>query len=221
MSDFYNLIDELLGDADALTDIRISVRRCYFYDFVGYPTRLWSGNGRLFTSDGNEWLGSVDSGGTDHHNAPAVQDGRDGSSASYTFSMQIPDLPDQSAYELYNQLKEQQSAVNNRVLQIYLVIFQDGEGLRPNTPLAFFKQLVMQSPVFNETIGLDSAGVLTKQYSVSVTAKDENYGRSRIPNRTYADTNQKEYARQMGVTSPVDKGCEFLALLANRTYIVP
>lgn len=221
MSEFYDLVDEIIGDADALSDISITVRRCYFYDFLDMPIRLWQGKGKLFTTDGNEWLGSIDSAGTDHHNAPAIQDGRDGSSANYTFSMTIPNFPGTDASAIYDELKAQQSSVNNRAITIYLTIFQANEGLRPQTPIVFFKQLIMQSPVFAEAPVLDSNGVFVKKYSVSVTAKDANFGRSRTPNRTYSDANQKEYARQMGVTDVEDRGCEFLALLANRTYTIP
>jgi len=221
MSEFYDLLDEYLGDDDALSDIRIMARRLWFYDFVDNPIRMWQGQGRLFTTDGNEWLGSITAAGVDIHKTPAIQDGRDGSSANYNFSMVIPDIPGESPLDLYEALKADQALVNGRALTCYLAIFKEGEALRPSTPIIYFKQLIMQSPRFGETFVADSSGVMVRSYKITITAKDGNFGRSSIPNRTYSDAHQKEYARQMGVTSPADRGCEFLGLLANRTYQVP
>ena len=220
MSEFYDLLDEYLGDDDALSDIRIVVRRLWFYDFLDEPVRLWQGQGKLFTSDGNEWLGSITAAGQDIHKAPAIQDGRDGSSATYNFSMTIPDIPGEKPAELYESLKADQFRVFGRNLTCYLAIFKEGEALRPTTPAIYFKQLVMQSPKFSEKVTLGPGGVMTRSYVISVAAKDSNAGRSRTPNRTYSDANQKEYARQLGSTV-VDRGAEFLGTLANRTYQVP
>ena len=61
--------------------------------------------------------------------------------------------------------------------------------------------------------------MLFRSYSLSITAKDNNHGRSETPDRTYADTMQKRRAAQLGVS--IDRGSEYLALLANRTYQVP
>ena len=114
MSDFFETIDTLMGDDDALDDIRVTVRRCWFYDFAGHPVRIWQGNGRLFTSDGNEWLGTIDGNGNDLHKTPALQDGRDGSSTSYTLGLNLVDLPGRPAYETYEALKTEQWRVAKR-----------------------------------------------------------------------------------------------------------
>lgn len=219
MSEFYDLLDEYLGDDDAITDIRTVVRRLWFYDFDGYPVRMWQGQGKLYTVDDEGWLGSIDANGTDHHTTPAIQDGRDGTSPAYELSMVIPDLPGQNKMELYNSLKADQWRVSGRTVTCYLAIFKEGEALRPQTPYIYFKELIMQSPKFSELLESDNAGRLVRNYKVSVTAKDGNFGRSNIPNGTYADTIQKERARQLGVS--VDRGSEYLALLANRTYQIP
>lgn len=221
MSAFDDLLEEYLGDEDVLTDIRVVVRRLWFYDFIGYPTRMWQGQGRLFTEDGEEWLGTVNDQGQDIHVTPRLQDGRDGSSAAYNFSMTIPDIPGESAGELYEALKEDQSLVFGQTLTCYLAIFKDGEALRPSTPIKFFKQLTMQSPRFSEGAPvIGNGGVMIRTYKVSITARDANSGRALVPNRTYNDAIQREYARQLGVVA-VDKGCEFVAGLANRTYQTP
>lgn len=219
MTNFDTILNEYLGNADDITDIRAIVRRAWFYDFDGYPVRMWQGQGKLFTADGNEWMGSIDAAGTDHHVTPTIQDGRDGSSANYTMSMTIPDIPGESTSGLYESLKKDQHRVNGRTVTVLLALFQQGEGLRPNTPLRFFKQLTMQSPKFTESLTQDGEGKLVRSYKVSVTARDSNYGRSNTPNRVYSDAAQKERARQLGVA--VDRGCEFLGTLANRTYTVP
>lgn len=217
---FDDLVEEYLGDEEVLSDIRVVVRRLWFYDFVGYPTYMWSGKGRLFTDGGLEWLGTINEANQDIHVTPRLQDGRDGSSANYQFKMTIPDLPDESSGELYEALKADQSRVFNRELTCYLAIFKDGEGLRPSTPIKFFKRLVMQSPTFTEGFTTGAGGVLIRTYTVSVVARDSNSGRSRVPNRTYTDTVQREYARQMGVSSPDDVGLEYVAQLANKTFII-
>lgn len=219
MSEFYDLIDEYLGEADALTDITLTVRRAWFYDFDGFPLRLWQGMGKLFTSDGNEWLGSIHPGGADLHETQPIQDGRDGSSATYTFGLTIPDLPNQTALQLYNELKEQQGIAAGRSLTCYLVLFRENEGLRPNTPISFFKELTMFAPKFSEAITRDESGSIHKIYRASIVAKDANFGRASVPNGTYADTIQKRRAAELGVD--LDRGAEFLALLANRTYQIP
>lgn len=219
MSEFSDLIDEIIGEGDALDDIRLTVRRCWFYDFDGYPLRIWQGQGLLHSSDANEWLGTVDADGRDLHTFPSIQDGRDGSSATYTMTLNLIDIPGQTAMQAYDALKSEQWRVNKRKVTCYLVLFQPYEGLRPATPIAYFKDFVMFSPKFSEKIAMDSAGRLIKTYSVSVSCKDGNYGRSNVPGNTYSDTVQKEYAKSKGVA--LDRGCEFVAALANRTYQIP
>ena len=219
MSAFYDQIDELLGAADDVADIVATVRKCWLYDFKGEPVRLWDGQGSFTDSAGNEWLGTIAPSGGNIHKTPALQDGRDGTSASYAFSLTIPSIPGENTLALYEALKADQSKVFGRALTCYLVVFIPGEGLRPATPLSFYKELVMFSPKFSETIARAQDGVVTKSYTVSITAKDNNNGRSETPDRTYADTMQKRRAAQLGV--PLDRGAEFLALLANRTYQIP
>lgn len=219
MSAFYDKIDEALGAADDITDIVLTARKCWFYDFEDDPVRLWDGQGNFIDSDGNEWLGTVDANGNNIHKTPSLQDGRDGSSASYNFSFNIPTLPGGETLELYNGLKSEQDKAYGHNLTCYIVLFSEGEGLRPGTPISFYKQLLMMSPRFTEVITRESSGMIVKNYTVLILAKDGNYGRSETPDRTYADTMQKRRASELGVS--VDKGAEFLALLANRTYQLP
>jgi hypothetical protein len=213
MSDFYTLLDEYLGNDDALSDIRVVARRCWFYDFDGYPLWLWQGKGTLFTQDGVEWLGTVDNDNVDRHKVPALQDGRDGSSPTYSFSMNVPTM------DIYEELKADQWRVAGRDLVCYIAIFKEGEALRPTTPIVFLKQLTMVSVRFAEKLQADASGKIDKIYTATVTSKDGNFGRSSIPNGTYTDTIQKFRAKQYGVT--VDKGCEYVASLANRTLQIP
>jgi hypothetical protein len=217
---FDEALDDYIGtDGDALTDIRATVRRCWFYDFNGYPLRLWQGKGRLITADGNKWLGSIDGNGFDHHKTPSIQDGRDGSSATYNMTLNLIDIPGQTARQMYEAIKSEQWRTTGRTVTCYLALFQDGEGIRPGTPLAFFKELYMFAPKFSERIEGDANGPLVKKYSISIACKDGNFGRSNVPGGTYADTIQKQRALELGV--PIDKGCEYVALLANRTYQLP
>lgn len=221
MSAFYDQIDEILGAAEDVTDIVATVRKCWLYDFKGEPVRLWDGQGNFIDIDGHEWLGTVDANGGNLHRSPSLQDGRDGTSASYNFSFNIPTIPghEDEILSLYNGLKSQQDKVFGRKLTCYLVLFREGEGLRPGTPISFYKEMTMFSPKFSETIERSATGAIVKTYSASITAKDNNHGRSETPDRTYADTMQKRRAQQLGVS--IDRGAEYLALLANRTYQVP
>lgn len=219
MSAFDDLLDEYLGEDNALTDVRAVVRRLWFYDFDGQPVRLWDGQGKLFTVGGHEWLGSVDAGGTNHHVTPALQDGRDGSSATYKFGLTIPDMPGQNPGELYEEMKAQQSLVHRRALTCYLAIFEEGEALRPQTPIAFFKELTMMTVTFSDALTPTPSRSLNRKYSVEITAKDGNFGRSNVPKGTYADAIQKQRAKELGVA--LDRGSEFLGALANRTYVIP
>lgn len=221
MSAFYDQIDELLGAADDMTDIVATVRRCWLYDFREDPVRLWDGQGPFTDSQGNEWIGTIDANGGNVHKRPSLQDGRDGTSASYTFSLNIPSVTgrEDEILELYNELKAQQDKVFGRKLTCYLALFLEGEGMRPGTPISFYKEMTMFSPKFSESIARSASGAVIKTYSVSIVAKDNNHGRSETPGRTYADTMQKRRAAQLGVS--VDRGAEYLAQLANRTYRMP
>ncbi len=219
MSAFYDQIDEILGAADDVTDIVATVRKCWFYDFRDDPIYLWDGQGNFTDSEGREWLGTLDANGTNIHKVPSLQDGRDGTSVSYNFSLTIPSLPGQEDLALYEALKADQSKVYGRLLTCYIVLFVEGEGLRPGTPLSFYKEMTMFSPKFSEDISRNSAGSIVKSYVAQVVAKDNNSGRSETPDRTYADTMHKRRAAQLGVS--IDRGSEYLALLANRTYQIP
>lgn len=219
MSEFYDLLDEYLGDDDAIDDIRVVVRRLWFYDFAGYPTRLWEGKGTLYTSDGNEWLGTINAANDNLHKTPALQDGRDGSSGSYKLGLTVIGTTDETAFDLYESLKQDQSLVTGRKVTCYLAIFKFDEALRPSTPIVFFKELIMSSPQFSEKLETGGDMTVRRKYEVTVTARDNNFGRAATPKRTYADTIQKQRAKELGVA--VDRGAEFLALLANRTYQIP
>lgn len=219
MSQFYDMIDEILGAADDVTDIVAMVRKCWHYDFKDDPIRLWDGQGSFIDSDGHEWLGTITADGGNVHKTPALQDGRDGTSASYTFSLNIPSIPGSDTLALYEEMKAEQAKVFGRKLTCYLVLFIPGEGLRPNTPISFYKELTMFSPKFSEQIERTASGAIVKTYTAAITAKDNNHGRSETPDRTYADTMQKRRAAQLGVS--VDRGAEYLGLLANRTYQIP
>lgn len=218
MSEFYNLLDEYVGEQESVADVRAVIRRLWFYDFADYPLRVWQGKGKLFTSDGNEWLGTIDSNDNDHHKTPSMKDGRDGSSARSTFSIDLIDTPGVSAKNHYEQIRHDKSLVYGRKLTCYLAIFKLNEGLRPQTPIIFFKEYIMMNPKFSEKMEI-SNGIVIQKYNASVIAKDGNFGRSEIPNGTYANSIQQERARQLGVN--LDLGSQYLASLANRTYVVP
>lgn len=212
MSLFDDRLNEYLGDATDVTDIRAVVRKAYFYDFYGFPTRMWNGKGKLYTSDGNVWLGTIDNDGNNVHQAPRLSDDRDGTAPTYEFKFGYVDEA------TYDGLKADQALVAGRPLTIYRVLFQNGDGLRPKTPIRFAKQVTMESTKFEEVL-VGEGTSLVRRYSASVIAKGGNAGRSNVPGRSYADTQQKRYAASLGVA--LDRGAEFLPGLANRTYKRP
>lgn len=216
MSAFEDKLNEYLGVATDKSDIRAIVRPCYYYDFDGAPVRMWRGRGKLHTIDGeaseHTWLGTIDGDGNDMHRVPRLSDGRDGTAPTYEFGFGY------LSEEHYQAAKANRDMVRDRPLTIYLALFEAGEGLRPQTPIEFYKELTMISARFDESLRLEGTSLI-RRYSLTIIAKDGNAGRSNVPGRTYADTMQREYARSLGVE--LDRGAEFLASLANRTYKQP
>jgi hypothetical protein len=212
MSEFDDTLDEYLGTGTDRGDIRAIVRRCWHYAIDGLDIRMWQGQGKLHTTDGNTWLGTIGADGKDYHQTPRLADGRDGTSLEYRFSLGYLDEA------TYNSVKDDQSLVVGRPLTCYLALFQPNEGLRPQTPIDFFKQVTMYSMEFDESLVLEGMSFV-RRFKATVLAKDGNAGRSEVPARTYTDTIQKEYARQLGVE--LDRGCEFIAGMANRDYKQP
>lgn len=215
MSAFEDVLDEYLGEDGDTGDVRAVVRRLWLYDFEGAPQRLWQGQGKLYTTGGVEWLGTIDAGGVDHHRVPSISDGRDGSSKRLEFSLPYLDAA------TYAALKADSSMVNGRTITCYIAVFQVGEGLRPETPIDFFGQYTMQSPVFDESLSLEG-GAFVKRYRVTVIAKDGNAGRSRAHRGSYSPTSQLKRARLLtGDPDFIDKGCDFVPELANKTLQIP
>ena len=201
-----------------ITDIQVVARQCWHFSFKDYEVRTWQGKGKLHTEDGNEWLGFIDNNGNRVMTTPKILDGRDGTSPTYEFNMQLVDLPDMPAMQIYQDLKQYQDQVAGRPITAWLALLEVGEGLRPNTPLEFFKELTMQSTRFTESLVIDGTSLI-KKYMLTIIAKDGNFGRSNVPGGTYTSTVQKERAKQLGVA--VDKGCDFVLGLADRTYQHP
>lgn len=201
---------DALGEADDAWDIRVGVRRCFFYDFDGFPTRIWHGVGPMYAG-GYEWLGTIDADGQDHHIAPNVQTTRDGTSPRYTFTIPYMDKATSAA------LKADQALALGRRMTCYHVIFLTGEGVRPQTPLRFNYELTMQGVEFSDSYeGEPGSG--QKVYSASVLMRTDEVGRSRTPGGTYTDTSQQERARLLGLTS--DSFCAFVASNSRRTITI-
>lgn len=207
---FDALVDAAVGTAADTFDVRATIRRCYFYDFDGYPTRLWNGVGVLHAG-GYDWIGTVAPGGMDFHTVPVVTDPRDGTSPRYSFG--IPYL-DKATFDV---LRADRDLVSGRALTCYRVIIVPGEGLRPATALKFAWAMTMQEATFAERY--EGAGPnAVKVYSASVLARSSEVGRSRVPGGTYTDTAQRERARILGVTA--DSFCAFVASNARRTLTI-
>lgn len=201
---------ELTGTAADAFDIKAMVRRCFLYDFLNAPVRLWDGQGVL-NAGGFEWLGTYDAMGQNHHTAPPVRDDRDGTSPRYEFA--IPYL-DQTTFLA---LKADQSLARGRDLICSHALFRVGEGMIPTTALRFSYRLAMRGVQFTERVE-GEPGAETIIRSASVIAKSLEYGRSRVPAGTVTDTAQIDRARVLGLAS--DSGCSMVAKNARRTFLI-
>lgn len=197
-----------IGAKADVNDIRASVRRCYFYDFVDDPLRLWDGQGVLIAG-GNEWIGTVTPEGFNLHETSPLRDPRDGASLRYEFK--LPYLDEQT----WLALKADKSKAEGRELTVYYVIVKHGEGLVPGTALQFVQRMKVQAIKFGENIK-ESGGTMMRTRSAGVVCRSLEAGRSRVPNGTLTDASQVERARVLGVSS--DSGCSFVAANSRRTF---
>lgn len=217
-----------LGTQEDAFDIRVVVRRCYFYDFLNAPVRLWDGVGVLSTQDSvgdpltlqdgrviaaNEWIGTISASGENRHTVPAVTDSRDGSSPRYRFSIPLMDE------ETFSVLKADQGRVRGREMRCYQTLIRTGEGLVPSVPLRFAFRLIMRGVQMSESTREAAPGQVVKHYTASVLCRSVEEGRTKFPGGTYTDTSQRERAALLGV--PSDSGCVFVANNAVRTYVFP
>ena len=196
---------DAIGTATDAWDIRASTRRCFYYDIAGYPLRIWDGMGVLL-ADAQDWLGTIDQNGTNHHQAPAVRDMRDGASPEYRFTIPYVDST------TFDALKADQALVVVRKVTCYRVIVLEGEGLRPGTALQFAYRLTMRGAEFSERM---EGGKLIRSATVLARGND---GRAKLPNGTMTDAAQTERARVLGLAS--DSGCSFVAANSSRTYVI-
>lgn len=213
MSAFDDRLNELVGEAGDTSLISYSFVPCWQYHFTdGTLARLWAGRGKLYTLGGAEWLGTVDQAGRDHHVTPKLTDGRDGSSVQVRFELPYLDQ------ETYEKLRDEAGFVNGAVVTAYLALFEEGEGLRPQIPLRFFRQYTLQSTAFREA-RLDSQRGGGRVFSITAIGKNGNVGRSQSAGGTMTDPTQQARAAYWGQAP--DYGAGFVAELANATRQFP
>ena len=197
------------GTAADAWDLRFIARRCFFYDFTGYPVRLWHGQGVLITTGDVEWLGTLDGDGVDHHQAPQVSDVRDGTSPQYEFGLPYLDAV------TYDALKADQSLARGQSLTCYSAFIDAAEGLRPAAAIRFNYKLEIMGLNFERKMDV-SDGTARRTYSASALMRHYR-GRSFFPGGTYTDVSQQQRAALLGVAT--DSGCSFVAGNSLRTYI--
>lgn len=201
---FAALVDDAVtGDGDVIA----TMRKCYLYDFDGYPTRLWDGEGVLYAG-AQEWLGTIGPDGVDYHQVANVTDARDGSNPEYRFGLPYIDLA------TYDGLRADQALANGRILTCWRAIILPTEGLRPATALTFAWAMTMRDVQFSRRRG-GAPGNDQTFYSAQLVCRSVEAGRARVPGGTYTDTAQQERARILGVAS--DSFCAFVAANARRT----
>lgn len=222
---FESVLLSYLGGADDAWDIRVAVRRCFFFDFEGAPARLWDGVGRLTTTTAvgdpltlasgdvipaTDWLGTRDGKGRNALSAPEIADDRDGKAPVHKFQLRSV------GKEIFDALKADQDKVRGRKLTIYDVIVPQGEGLLPQTEIRFNTRLTMQGADFSESLQAGDGGEHVRVYSASVSCRSGEAGRSRTPRGTYTDTCQRDRAALLGISD--DTGCVFVAKNSQRTF---
>jgi hypothetical protein len=213
MSTFAEVISAVVGAASDNADLRLSLARLYEYGFASGPQRFWRGQGRLFTSDGRTWLGTVDGAGRDHHSVPSFADGRDGAEEDLEFGFPFLDKA------TFDAIKGEREEAARRTITCYLAVVLAGEGLRPTTPVSFFGEYVIQSATFSDLLTRSDDGTIVRAYGVKALAKGGSVGGSRAPRGTYTDTCQQQRAALLGVDP--DYGCGFVASIANETLTFP
>ncbi|MBB95578.1 MAG: hypothetical protein CML68_13435 [Rhodobacteraceae bacterium] len=199
-----------LGDADDAWDINITTRQCIFFDFDGYPIRIWDGMGKLIAG-GYEWIGALNAAGESAVSIPPLRDTRDGSNLRYEFGLPFLDE------DTFDALKADQDLARGRGVTVYEVLVNEGEGLRPGTDLHYDTGLKMRGAQFYSGYQQISDGEFVRVYSASVIARVLDAGRSVAPRGTYSDTCQNERAVIAGESS--DSGCVFVSENVNRTYV--
>lgn len=210
---FQNALLEAIGDDDAGHDITLGVVTAWHATLGDADYRFWQGYGSMFSADGHEWIGTMDASGTQHMAVPTVQDLRDGSAPNYTFEFPYLDQ------ETHDALLANPESVRGGPLIGYYVLFKDGEGVRPQTPLMFFTRLTMETASVREELTLQG-NRFTPQYKFSVTARSSNSVRSYAPNRTVTPVGQRDHARYLGVAAD-DAGADFVPDLASKAMQRP
>lgn len=225
MSDFTTVLTEQTGGASDVGDISLRLARLYFYDFDGYPVRLWNGEGVLQTTTSvgdavetaagtiaaNEWIGTVDERGNDLHQAPDLSDARDGASPRHEFGLPYIDK------ETFDALRADKALAQGRRITVYNAIAFEGEGMLPQTPIHFDARLTIRDVTFSQMMQ-GQPGNETFVYSAKVLARSSEGGRSLAPRGTMTDTSIRERSRQLGVAA--DSGGAFIAANSQRTYLV-
>jgi hypothetical protein len=217
-----------VGSQSDSFDISASVRTCYFYDFDGYPTRIWDGQGVLTTTTSHggtftgtdvtlapdEWLGTVTASGGNLHQSPELRDPRDSNSPEYTFGMLIFNK------DMRDSIKADTSLAEGRSLSIYDAIMLSGEGLRPQTAIQLYTKLTIQSIRFlDEPIQTQDGSNPSIIYRAQAICRDAGKERSRAGMGTYTDVSQRERARLLGL--PSDSGCSYVSANARRVIQFP
>ncbi len=203
---FYDDIEAALN-----AGTEIMTRRAWFFDFLGYPFRIWEGNGKCFAA-GQEWQGAI-KGEQNYFQAPRLSDGRSGESPLYEFRLGY------ITKEGYDLLKNDDTVVKDRLIYWYRFYFKAGEYLRPLTAPLLVTTVMMKSRSFKETKVFDPASEsIVSNYSVGVRARDGNEGQSEAPYAFVTDTDQNARSAALGV-SP-DRYARFVPLQINRTIAV-
>ncbi|MBO6759264.1 MAG: hypothetical protein JJ902_23275 [Roseibium sp.] len=210
MTAYYDAVDAVLNSKGA--DRQVATADCLYFDFLGAPIRIWSGEGEMVTPDGETWTGFM----TTDTNGEAVSlfhmqpmgDVRDGNAPLYELSLHYLDET------TYRACRDDRDQVAGRNVLISSVLLPDNGSTRSLTPPGDTRRLRMLDTKFNERRTRGDGGAVIVHRSIVVTAKNLNEGRSLTFFGTLADTVQRARSKQLfGIED--DHYCQFVGKYAN------
>lgn len=168
--------------------------------FDTQTVRLWNGNSVL-TAMGEEWQPT---------NGRASIDGLSVATGtvSEAVTMTLSGVPD-SATNLLSLALEESPEVSQRICKIYMQLF-DAEWQNVGAPILIWWGFLQPPRVTRTPMqGIDGA-----VQTISVTAENAFFNRSRPPNGRYTDRDQQK-------RSPGDKFFQFMPSLLQKTFTYP
>lgn len=177
MTSFLDAIDQYAGDT-ANSDRDWPVATVIQVAFPSYTLRMWSGQGRMFTPDGNLWQGWMvpvegGDGVTPIISIPQIDDVAAGTSAPMQFQLHY------LSEQIYQDLKSDKDRIDGSEMFVGKVLMPR-IGLRALSDVGDIQFMTVTGTAsFKETRRKSKDGSHQIQRSAGIVAKNINSGRSR------------------------------------------